>query len=476
MACESELALEIRQLISLLIKQHVRVWYTKLTQDEELFEHFHNLTDHVRTTLSGRAQAVDWQQFFLGRIPGIILRHLEDFNLATDRCRANLPLEGAFLALQSHSGIENQETYLMNVADALVVILLPENDLTSDLVYGFVRELLSDLVLKTVIERLSEAWFWDEVILKMHHNISARCSMEKDRGWRALSRKSFWTSWWSTIRHSWSSRGESFETGDKSRNLFSALSSLFNWDLLVLGPIKRRMAGQSLYDTAFPRIFEELLKPTEWSLLKPTFISFILPLLDLLHGDRILHKAKDALEGKLSDASLTIMVRIARKILFPNDEPSPSRIIPSEVAQEALRRQLSEILPANMNIPFFRSKQINKQLLFNILDALLGTLFPELVRRSPQQLKEKVIRIRQANLEATGSGGISTIRSPKSATGLFPELNGLPETPSMEGPSRSERNLNMFEASQEGLEALQAMRRSFEIKRRQAPGVFMTAL
>ena len=42
------------------------------------------------------------------------------------------------------------------------------------------------------------------------------------------------------------------------------------------------------------------------------------------------------------------------------------------------------------------------------MDCVLGTIFPELKIRSPQQLKEKAIAILDADREAGGAGGIST--------------------------------------------------------------------
>lgn len=457
-----ELGLEIRQLISLLINQHVRAWYTKLTEDEDLFLHFHGLTEHIRSTLAGRAQTVNWEHFFLETIPQLILQHLENFNLAQHRSRANFPLEAAFLNLQTHDGIEDQDTYLMNIADALVVTLLPDDDLHSDLSYAFIREMLADLVLKTVIERLSEPWFWDEIMLKVYFKLHDNTLENKD------------CSWWKIIAgitshglqhlRSWLKS----ESPAKDRGKVASIAyACFDWDFPSFGNLMHhKTTTQSLYETPIPELMHELLRPSDWPLLKSACTFFFLPAVDLFAGDQIMQRIRFGLRKSLSHTSVAVMVSLSRKILFPNNEPLPSRIIPSDTEQVILHTQVQSILPTGMNIPFFSSKQINKQLLFNILDTLLGTLFPELLRRSPEQLMENAKRIRQANMEASGNGGISTIKATRMTNAFIAKHEILRHIDPVAGVQTIDCSMQNAGKTEEGLEALQAMRRSFELKLR----------
>ncbi|CCG83273.1 Putative uncharacterized protein [Taphrina deformans PYCC 5710] len=436
-------------------EQHVRSWYMNLSQDEELFQQFDELVVHVENTLASRVLAVDWSTVLSHQIPEIVLRHLEDFNLARDRVRTGVTLEQAFKALQDHPATDDQSTYLMHIADALLVVLLPEEHLMSEVAYCFSRELVAELVLKTVIERLSEPWFWDEMILKVSLGIQERASQEaaswQDRA-RAVVHTVLLKVWSHVSRTSHKSSAVDLPGEEQkphaSRWNFASHREVF---------LSAYRANGSLYDTVMPSILAELLTPSDWPLLRPLTLSVLLPLLDITYGKHILAVVKCKLSQSISHSSLAKLVGLARNVLFPNNVPSPTRTIPSSTEQMKLHAQVTATLPEGLVIPFFESKVITKILLFTILDLLLGTIFPELRKRSPEQLKEKVAIIRQANSEAQGSGGIRTGRmlARTAPLALLPDATG----------DRRWTNLQRFESDQEGLEALEAMRRSFEVKR-----------
>ena len=360
-----ELNQEIHKLISLLVKQHVRSWYTELSQDEQLFNLLKELTNEIHAKLAGRAQVVDWEAFAVESLPELVLLHLQDFNRATERCRTNQNFATSFIDQHSHIGVIDEQAYLTHVSDGLLTILLPYDDLINDVAYSFTRELLADLLLRDVVDRLSEPWFWDEMILKF---IEQR------------NKKSHGS--WSEVLLSISDR-------------IMAFVRTTTWT-----------ARRSLYDTAIPSIIEELLRPSELPLGKMLLSDVVLPIADLLVGDTILQRMRKGLRRSLNNASLTKVVRLTHHILFPDGQPSPTRVIPSLTEQEDNRARVAQALP--IAFPFLAHKSVNKVLIFKLLDALLGTIFPELKTRSPQQLKDKVIAIVNADREAGGEGGIGS--------------------------------------------------------------------
>lgn len=351
---------EIHRLISLLLKQHVRPWYNNITQDEQLFAAFERLVNDVNLRLAGRVQGVDWENFVLHRIFEVILVHLEDFNRAAERRNSSQSLEAVFLAKEEHLGIHDEQAYLSLVVDGLLTILLPSEELVSEVAYGFTRELLADLILADLIDRLCEPWFWDELVQKL---------MRRRTGPGA------------------------------GAGLLNSAKSILSW----FSPPSS--INQSLYDTAIPKIIAQLAVPSRY-LFKHVFIDYILPSADLFFGHHWLSKLRDALRRDLTKSSMARIVAFTRMILFPDDLPSPARVVPTEVEQSELRHFVEEQCP--VPFPWFRNKAINKVLLFKIMDCVLGTIFPELKIRSPQQLKEKAIAILDADREAGGAGGIST--------------------------------------------------------------------
>lgn len=399
---------EIRALLNLLVRQHVKSWYADLSQDEQLFREFEDISSHIQKTLSGRVRAVDWPLVLNTALPDLVLRHLQDFNIAADRSRGDHSLEDAFLSLQGHQGISDQDSYLMHVADALLVILLPENDLLSEVAYSISREVMSDLVLRAIVDRLSEPWYWDELLLKCSKQYQNLIAQEKVN----FSRRA--TSVFASIKRSLMKSLIHWHPGTVVVDRAQSPKSKDKWTYLQ-HPAKtfemfteQLKSRASIYDTAFPSILLEFTRPSNWAFAKASFFGVLLPLIDILLGEELSHAMTRSTRSAISHNSLAQMIQLARHILFPDDKPSPGRVVPSLSEQVALHAALQQALPSGVEIPFFSSKLINKVLIYKILDNILGTVFPELLKRSPEQLKEKIVHIRQANVEAEGSGGIRT--------------------------------------------------------------------
>lgn len=406
---------EIQHLISLLIKQHIRSWYSGFSQNQELFDHFVTLTDQIHDTLSGRVQSVEWRPFFSDRIPQIFLRHVTDFNIARDRTTQDVSLDEAFQQIQTHRGILHESRYLEDIADSLLICLLPENELMSDVAYCFTRELLSDLVLKTVIDRLSQPWFWDEIMLKSSAANKSRLHQKRRSIYQFIAELP--SRGFALLRdiyryNSFSILGNCNATSRHEKISEAASFRLPNWTRLARTLVGQYPAGDSIFALWIPQILSELLRPSECTSVQ-VFLPICLTILDAIYGDRLVHAFNTRLHVFLSHTSLARMVKVCRIVLFPNDEPSTSRINPTVEQQMDLQQEVIKGLPAGVVFPFYNSKVINKILLFQVLDALLGTIFPELQRRTPEQLKEKVARIRLANQEAAGNWGIASGRSRK---------------------------------------------------------------
>lgn len=405
-----ELKDQVHVLAKLLIEEHVAVWYNVLTDDQELLESLTGLTETLYLQIAERCESVDWQPLLEDKLPREVLRFLEDHNTASDRRLANQTVEESFLELCDHPGRQDEQKYLTDIADGLLVLFLPIEDLSSGVAYSFVRELLADLVLKLLVQRLSAPWFLDTLVLEQtaKRGLQKRQLLERLAGYADPA------------------------------NLVEVLSSAVNAGLRQLGRWSHRLMstnsqsdkhakddanGQSsLYDTVLYDIVEAAIRPSFGPLARGFLSSTALPGLDLLCGSKAVTLLRSELQSLATRASATKAARLLTDILFPNGKPSPPMIIPSIAQQAELRAAVEQLftIPASrftsewrLELPFWSSKECNKVLLFRLLDLLLVELLPELGRRTPSELKSMRMRVRQADLEAQGVAGIGSSITPR---------------------------------------------------------------
>ncbi|ORY83085.1 PXA domain-domain-containing protein [Protomyces lactucae-debilis] len=382
-ASREQLRDELKQLLRLLGKQYIRSWYTGISKNEDFFPLLEELVDELFVKVCERSDGADWDEFLHQIVPALLLRHLEDFNTAVDRQYAEQSFAEAFYEVNGlHDGVVSQSAYLMRVADGLLSVLLPYEELVSDVGYAFVRELLSDVLLALYSERLSDVYFWDDLLIKLLRKPMATDEQPKSIFGRV---------------HDWAST-----TGPE---LFARGSEVYQSINAQHAP--GQLEAAVLSETALTRIIAAVLTPSFSHLSLGLITHLVVPLVDMWRGAAIRSLLSDFITRQTSSAALTRHAQWLNHFLFPNGQPSPSRVVPTEDTQAILRITAKEELV--LDIPFFSDKQVNKVLLFRLLDAAITTLLPELARQTPEQIRKKRIMIHQADSEAFGLGGISSI-------------------------------------------------------------------
>ncbi|KAG0020239.1 hypothetical protein BGZ80_004556 [Entomortierella chlamydospora] len=107
---------------------------------------------------------VDWVGLLLQDVPEILKRHYIDYRQAAQKLETayapNQTIESIFHGLQPHfalrDGEESEKEYLRQLADELLRVLLPETEYGSDCVRWLVREIMCCLVLRSLVEILTE--------------------------------------------------------------------------------------------------------------------------------------------------------------------------------------------------------------------------------------------------------------------------------------------------------------------------------
>jgi hypothetical protein len=97
-------------------------------------------------------------------VPEVLRRHYVDYRQAAQKLETayapNQTIESIFHGLQPHfalqDGEESEKEYLRQLADELLRILLPKTEYESDCVRWLIREILACLVLRSLVEILTE--------------------------------------------------------------------------------------------------------------------------------------------------------------------------------------------------------------------------------------------------------------------------------------------------------------------------------
>ncbi|KAF9964912.1 hypothetical protein BGZ70_005734 [Mortierella alpina] len=160
----ADLDAEAYHFLALLVRDFIQTWYSSFSSDPQLVTSIVNVVIHIVRTLEQRSQEVDWVALLLQDVPEVLKRHYVSYRQASqmlDTAYApNQTIESIFHGLQPHfalrDGEESEKEYLRQLADELLQILLPEAEYHSDCVRWLVREILCCLVLRSLVEILTE--------------------------------------------------------------------------------------------------------------------------------------------------------------------------------------------------------------------------------------------------------------------------------------------------------------------------------
>lgn len=122
-------------------------------------------------------------------VPEVLRRHYTDYRQATQKVNTayapNQTIESIFHGLQPHfalrDGEESEKEYLRQLADELLQILLPESEYQSDCVRWLVREILACLVLRSVVEILTEPDMINYIVNTVREYFFAVCGSFKEK-------------------------------------------------------------------------------------------------------------------------------------------------------------------------------------------------------------------------------------------------------------------------------------------------------
>ncbi|KAF9581582.1 hypothetical protein BGW38_001351 [Lunasporangiospora selenospora] len=140
-----DLDAEAYHFLALLVRDFIQSWYSTFSSDTELVDTIVKLVIRIARELECRRHYVDYRQAS------------EKFNTAY---APNQSIESIFHGLQPHfalkDGEESEMEYLRQISDEILRLFLPASEYQSDCVRWLLREILTCIVLRSVVEILTE--------------------------------------------------------------------------------------------------------------------------------------------------------------------------------------------------------------------------------------------------------------------------------------------------------------------------------
>ncbi|KAJ6187604.1 hypothetical protein N7519_002512 [Penicillium mononematosum] len=185
---------QLYALLAIIIKEFVYSWYSRITPDQALVNEVLQVIAHCTRALEQRLRQIDVAQLVLDEIPGLVEAHVLSYRLARQQSHlSGLPTSYRTLyhELNPHPGlspvpdlgdpdtiaeqIENEAVYRRLLANGVLAVLLPTEDLENSSLRALVVDVIADLILGNQISgRACEGWFIWENIGKLAAQVGRR--------------------------------------------------------------------------------------------------------------------------------------------------------------------------------------------------------------------------------------------------------------------------------------------------------------
>lgn len=171
----SELDDELYDFIALALRAFVNPWWTKITRyDKEFLPDITRILTHVLRALEARALAADPAPLFLRDIPALVTQHVRDYRDAERKARSAYASGGAlalpqlFHQLQPHLALTQDgrvhDEYFRQVVDQILKAVLPPKDYAPEAERVIVREIIVKIVASDILPKVTQPWFINKVI------------------------------------------------------------------------------------------------------------------------------------------------------------------------------------------------------------------------------------------------------------------------------------------------------------------------
>ncbi|KAK7965035.1 hypothetical protein PG996_000604 [Apiospora saccharicola] len=181
----NDVDLQLYALISIVIRDYVQTWYTKITPDETFVAEIVQIIAHCTRSLEQRLREVDLESLLLDELPELLDAHVRAYRTArTSVARSPVetnhheiyhslcplpalspvPKRDDPRSIQSQA--DNEVAYRQLLVQGLLALLLPTEDLENECLTSLVGQIFSELIIGNLfINKLSEPWMLWEVLI-----------------------------------------------------------------------------------------------------------------------------------------------------------------------------------------------------------------------------------------------------------------------------------------------------------------------
>ncbi|KAH8692853.1 PXA domain protein [Talaromyces proteolyticus] len=190
----NDVDLQLYALIAIIVKEFVYSWYAKITPDHVFIDEVLQLIAHCTRALEQRLRQVDVKQLVLDEIPGLVEAHIIAYRTASQGSSlVSIPssTRDIYHQLNPHPGLspspdplsasahpekeENERLYRHLLAQGVLAVLLPTEDLENVCLRTLVEDILSDLLLGNEVSgKICEGWFIWTAVSKIIETVRRR--------------------------------------------------------------------------------------------------------------------------------------------------------------------------------------------------------------------------------------------------------------------------------------------------------------
>ncbi|CAG9937632.1 unnamed protein product, partial [Clonostachys rosea f. rosea IK726] len=463
----NDVDLELYAFLAIILRQFVQSWYGKITSDENFVAEIVHIIAHLTRALEQRSRKVDWESLLLDQVPDLLDKHITAHRAAhRPAAQSHVHVEPrqvyhALIPLPSLSPVplsddeatvteqkDNESAYRQLLVQAVLAILLPTEDLENPCLTAIVGQIFSELIIGNLVaNRVAQPWLiWEGICIlaNLQRRKRAEAAERLAASTGGLPRK------WNVHGFFLSLINLVIVFITSIRLVASAVvaSSSLPPRLVPDGDENEPTTSAKQVDEAAPHDGPKapILSFSIWScagnlIELPSRMPWLSGMLSLvLHGclkgpgrigrlngtvDRFL---SHYIQSLISSSHLPHLLRTVRGVLFPNNAPGKSSLVPPSSDEEllALRRRaasaLWSLVPSTAGrlylggrllhrgggdiamerqdeermvdqveclLMVFSDEYCNKHLVYGVLELVLVKLMPELIDKGVEELWEE---------------------------------------------------------------------------------------
>ena len=165
---------EISKIVALAIRDYISAWFDTISPNEDIYSEILRLSVQIIAEVEHRCSKIDWVVLVANDLPHIIMNHIVDHRTCSAKVgtayAGGKTFRELFNGTQPHIALSSpaaEKEYLRRLADIVVETLLPPQECQSETVRLLIRELVTNVLLGSIVEYLADPDYLNEWFLHM---------------------------------------------------------------------------------------------------------------------------------------------------------------------------------------------------------------------------------------------------------------------------------------------------------------------